>query len=62
MEKRKSDPYIDRRSGENRRQFYYTDYFQNGGAERRSWKDRRQHDERRKGFTRVSDWSSVYAG
>ena len=26
-----SDPYVDRRSGEDRRQVYDADYFQNGG-------------------------------
>jgi hypothetical protein len=31
---RKSDPYVDRRSGEDRRQVYDADYFQNGGLER----------------------------
>jgi hypothetical protein len=36
---RKSDPYVDRRSGEDRRQVYDADYFQNGGLERRSGKD-----------------------
>jgi hypothetical protein len=65
---RKSDPYVDRRSGEDRRQVYSgedrrqvydADYFQNGGLERRSGKERRQHYERRKDCTRVSEWSSV---
>ena len=56
---RKSDPYVDRRSGEDRRQVYDADYFQTGGKERRSGKERRQPHERRKGYTRVSDWSSV---
>ena len=54
-----SDPYVDRRSGEDRRQVYDADYFQNGGLERRSGKERRQHDERRKDCTRVSEWSSI---
>ena len=53
------DPYLDRRSGEDRRQIYDSDYFQNGGLERRSSKERRQHDERRKDCTRVSEWSSI---
>ena len=53
------DPYLDRRSGEDRRQIYDSDYFQNGGLERRSGKERRQHDERRKDCTRVSEWSSI---
>ena len=54
-----SDPYVDRRSGEDRRQVYDADYFQNGGLERRSGKERRQHYERRKDCTRVSEWSSI---
>ena len=54
-----SDPYIDRRSGEDRRQVYNADYFQNGGKERRSGKERRQQYERRKNFIRISKWSSI---
>ena len=34
-------PATDRRSGEDRRKSYDTDYFLNGGIERRSWKERR---------------------
>ena len=46
-DKRVRDPYVDRRSGEDRRQIYDSDYFQNGGTERRHGKERRQHGERR---------------
>ena len=60
-EKRKRDPYVDRRSGEDRRQVYNSDYFENGGLERRGGKDRRQNSERRKDCIRVSKWSSVCA-
>jgi len=56
---RVSDPYVDRRSGEDKRQVYDADYFQNGGLERRSGKERRQHYERRKDSIRVSEWSSI---
>jgi len=56
---RLSDPYVDRRSGEDRRQIYDADYFQNGGLERRSGKERRRQYERRKDCIRVSKWSSV---
>jgi hypothetical protein len=56
---RKSDPYVDRRSGEDRRQVYDADYFQNGGVERRSGQERRRHYKRRKDCTRVSEWSSI---
>ena len=54
-----SDPYVDRRSGEDRRQVYDADYFQNDGLERRSGKERRRDYERRKDCTRVSEWSSI---
>ena len=56
---RVSDPYIDRRSGEERRLTYDADYFQDGGTERRKNKDRRQLDERRDSCIRVNRWSSV---
>ena len=56
---RVKDPFIDRRSGEDRRQVYNADYFQNGGVERRSGKEQRRHFERRKGCIRVSEWSSI---
>jgi hypothetical protein len=56
---RVSDPYVDRRCGEERREIYNADYFENGGVERRSGKDRRQQGERRKSYIRVSKWSSV---
>ena len=56
-----SDPYVDRRSGEDRRNVYDADYFQNGGLEGRSGKERRQHYERRKDYIRISEWSSVCA-
>jgi hypothetical protein len=54
-----SDPYVDRRSGEDRRQVYDADYFQNGGLERRSGKERRRPYERRKDCIRASEWSSI---
>ena len=59
MEKRKADPYLDRRSGEDRRQLYLIDYFLEGGMERRDMRERRRPDERRKDCVRVSRWSSV---
>lgn len=58
-DQRKTDAFVDRRKGEDRRQVYDADYFENGGAERRKAKERRGQDERRKGCTRVSEWSSV---
>lgn len=53
------DPYMDRRSGEDRRVVYDSDYFDNSGVERRHGRDRRQNDERRDSCVRVSNWSSV---
>lgn len=58
-EHRAADPYLDRRSGEDRRDVYLLDYFTKGGSERRAEKERRQMNERRKGCFRVSTWSSV---
>ena len=53
------DPYVDRRSGEDRRKVYDADYWENGGLERRSTTERRQQKERRNGCVSVSEWSSV---
>jgi hypothetical protein len=53
------DPYMDRRSGEDRRVVYDSDYFENSGVERRHGGDRRQKGERRDSCIRVSDWTSV---
>jgi hypothetical protein len=61
-ERRKRDPYIDRRSAEDRRQLYDLNYFLSGGVERRNKKERRQQGERRSNFIKVSEWSSAYAG
>ena len=59
-DKRKADPYVDRRSGEDRRQVYDFVYWERGGIERRSAKDRRQPVERRDSWVKVSKWSSVF--
>ena len=58
-EKRKADPYLDRRSGEDRRQSYNLDHFTEGGLERRDEMERRDDKERRKDCLKVSKWSSV---
>jgi hypothetical protein len=58
-DKRIADPYVDRRSGEDRRQVYDSAYWESGGIERRGVKDRRQQKERRDSCVRVSKWSSV---
>ncbi|MEJ2164544.1 MAG: hypothetical protein P8X90_03375 [Desulfobacterales bacterium] len=57
--KRKKDPFVDRRSGEDQRVGYDLDYFTEGGKERRNGKERRRKGERRKGCIPVSDWSSI---
>ena len=56
---RVSDPYLDRRSGDDKREVYDSIYFESGGIERRKGEDRRQQGERRDGYVRVSKWSSV---
>ena len=58
-DKRKRDPYLDRRSGEERREVYDADYWDSEGVERRKLKDRRQQKERRQSCVKVSKWSSV---
>ena len=50
---------IDRRCGEDRRTTYNLDYFLQGGKERRQWVDRRWRKEMRKGWIRISKWSSI---
>lgn len=59
LDDRIADPYVDRRSGDDRRGVYDSDYFENGGRERRQAGDRRKQDERRESCIRVSKWSSV---
>ena len=56
---RKTDPFLDRRCGEDRREAYDLDYFRDGGTERRQQDERRQPLERREGCIRVSEWSSI---
>ncbi len=56
---RTNDPYLDRRMVEDRRQMYTPAYFDKRGIERRYGKERREKAERRKGYIRVSNWSSV---
>ena len=51
---RVTDPYLDPRSGDDRRQVYDSDYFLNGGVDRRTGKDRRRQSERRDGYIRVT--------
>ena len=56
---RQRDPYLDRRSGEDRREAYNADYFEDGGEERRKGKERRKGGERRNRCVKVSKWTSV---
>jgi hypothetical protein len=58
-DKRDGDLFLDRRSGEDRREAYDLDYFELGGIERRKRGERRSKDERRRQCKKVSDWSSV---
>ena len=58
-DRRLADPYIDRRSGEDRRQVYDSDYWESGGIERRGIKERRLQKERRVNCIRVTEYSSV---
>lgn len=60
--KRKRDPYLDRRIVEDRREAHSADYFLRGGQERRSFRERRGPLERRRGCTRIGKWSSVCVG
>lgn len=59
LQQRKRDPYLDRRSGEDRRVVYSLDYFLQGKPDRRSGRERRLDLERRAGCIRINEWSSV---
>jgi hypothetical protein len=56
---RQRDPYLDRRSGEDRRNVYSLDYFLKGNRDRRSGMERRLNIERRTGCIRINEWSSI---
>jgi hypothetical protein len=58
-DKRIADPFIDRRSGDDRREAYELGFFAQGGIERRSGVESRQKGERRVQCVNVSEWSSV---
>lgn len=58
-DRRIRDPYLDRRSGGDRREHYDLDFFEQGGVERRSGIDCRQKGERRAQCVNVSEWLSV---
>lgn len=57
--KRKQDPYLDRRSVEDRRQSHVLEYFLSGGEERRGFKERREPGERRRHCILVTKWTSI---
>ncbi len=52
----------DRRSGVDRRQVYDIQYFQHDGIERRCRPEQRTSHELRKGWVRITQWSSIYMG
>lgn len=58
-EMRKRDPFMDRRSGEDRRKVYSLEYFQAGNPDRRKRNEQRSNVERRADCVRISSWSSV---
>ena len=53
------DPYLDRRSGDDRRKHYDLDFFEHGGVERRRGIEARQKRDRRAQCVKVGEWSSV---
>lgn len=59
LSKRKKDPYLDRRSGEDRRRVYSLDYFLKGKLDRRNSPERRTYSERRVDCIRINEWSSI---
>ena len=58
-DRRIADQFLDRRSGDDRREAYDLDFFEQGVVERRSGIDCRQKGERRAQCVNVSEWSSV---
>ena len=56
---RQHDTYLDRRSGDDRREKHSLNYFDEGGPERRTHRERRDIRERRTGYTRITPWTSV---
>lgn len=56
---RRGDRFLDRRSGEDRRQVYSLDYFFKDYPDRRSPVEQRTNKERRRDCVRISEWSSA---
>lgn len=58
---RRIGAFFDRRRLDSRRKVYSLDYFAKGGVERRKKADRRKiRLDRRKGWARISKWSSIF--
>ena len=58
-DRRIADPFLDRRSGDDRREAYDLDFFEQDNIERRSGIECRRRGERRAQFVNISEWSSV---
>lgn len=56
---RRRDPFMDRRSGEDRRKVHSLEYFQAENPDRRKRSERRSQGERRADCVRITKWSSV---
>jgi hypothetical protein len=57
--RRIGDPFLERRSGDDRREAYDLDYFEQENVERRKIAERRHGNDRRAQCVKVSQWSSV---
>jgi hypothetical protein len=60
-DRRIGDPFLDRRSGDDRRGAYDLDYFEHDNVERRKIVEHRHGNDRRAKCVMVSQWSSVCA-
>jgi hypothetical protein len=60
-DRRTTDTFFDRRSGNDRRAGYESGYFSQGGLQRRKGLERRQKFERRDQYVRINKWSSICA-
>lgn len=58
-ELRRCDPFMDRRSGDDRRKIYSLAYFQEGRVDRRQGGERRSGNERRSECIQLTAWTSV---
>ena len=61
LRSKRGGTFFDRRRLDSRRTVYSLDYFVKGGVERRKYTDRRKSRlDRRKGWIRISKWSSIF--